>query len=244
MPQTFAQILAIGALIAACTHADGTARTASTATATPAASASAGSGASASGTLATTLHDSISDRADRGRIRGDSTAKVWLIMVSDFQCPFCKEWHDASFAKIVTDYVNTGKVRLAYYNMPLSMHPYAVPAAEAAMCASVQDKFWPMHDALFATQQHWESLPNPAPVFDSLATAVGVNVPAWRQCVSQHLTRPLIQADHDRASSTGVNSTPTFWVLGGGTSQTLGGADANVAAALDAALAKVSGAKK
>lgn len=240
MPQTFVQFLAIGALVAACTHADGAARTDTSAKTTPAPSVTA---SSASGTLAPTPHDSISDRADRGRITGDSTAKVWVVMLSDFQCPFCKQWHDASFAKLMTDYVNTGKVRLAFQNVPLSMHPYAVPAAEAAMCASVQNRFWPMHDALFATQQHWEALPNPQPVFDSLATATGVNMPLWRECVSQHRTLALIQADHDRASSRGVNSTPTFWVIGA-TSQSLSGADADVATAIDAALAKVSGAKK
>lgn len=242
MPQTFVQILAIGALIAACTHADGAPR--SDSSAKPAATAEAAAPASASGTLAPTLNDTISARADAGRILGDSAAKVWVIMVSDFQCPFCKQWHDASFAKVMTDYVRTGKVRLAFVNMPLSIHPYAVPAAEAAMCASVQNKFWPMHDGLFATQQHWESLPNPQPVFDSLATAAGVDMAPWRQCVSQHLARPLIQADHDRANSAGANSTPTFWVTASGSSQTLEGADANVPAAIDAALAKVSGAKK
>jgi protein-disulfide isomerase len=57
---------------------------------------------------------------------------------------------------------------------------------------------------------------------------------AWRQCVSQHQTRPLIQADHDRASSSGVNSTPTFFVG----DQRLSGTDANLSAAIDAALAR------
>jgi protein-disulfide isomerase len=55
----------------------------------------------------------------------------------------------------------------------------------------------------------------------------------WRTCVSQHLTRPLIEADYDRARQTGVTSTPTFIV---GTTK-LASADADVAGALDAALA-------
>ena len=237
MPQTFLQILTIGALIAACTHADGT-RTDSSAKAAPAPAATT---TRASGSLASSLHDTISDRADRGRITGDSTAKVWVVMLSDFQCPFCKQWHDASFAKLMADYVNTGKVRLAFLNVPLSMHPYAVPAAEAAMCASVQNKFWPMHEGLFATQQHWESLPSPQPVFDSLAAAVGVNMPLWKQCVTQHLTRPLIMADHERARAAGVVSTPTFLVDGKILVDDRGespGAAADVPAAIDAALAR------
>ncbi len=177
--------------------------------------------------------DSINVRADRGRILGDSNAKVWLVMASDFQCPFCKQWHDSSFSNIVQKYVKSGRVRMAYLNMPLSIHQFAVPAAEAAMCASAQDKFWPMHDSLFATQRIWEVLQSPASFFDTLANHNHVDMGPWRTCVSQHLTRPLIEADYDRARQTGVTSTPTFIV--GATK--LASADADVAGALDAALA-------
>ena len=216
------------ALIAACGHS-----------ATPAANAARppATSESASGNLAPAIGapgDSISARADRGRILGDSTATVWVVMASDFQCPFCKTWHDASFQRLMDSYVKTGRVRLAFLNVPLSMHPNAVPAAEAAMCASVQNKFWQMHEALFATQGSWETMSNPQPKFDSIATANAVEMPPWRTCVTEHLTRPLIQADHDRASATGVNSTPTFFVDG----QKLSGADANLAPLIDAALAQ------
>lgn len=159
------------------------------------------------------LTDSVSAAADRGRIRGSASAPIWFIEISDFQCPFCKEWHDASFAAIDREYVQTGKVRLAYLNYPLSsIHPNARAAAEAAMCASVQDKFWPLHESLFATQSKWEAQSNPVPTFDSLAIAGGVNAPAWRSCMSTHATAKLIDADHDRSASAGVRSTPTFFV--------------------------------
>jgi len=158
------------------------------------------------------LTDSISAAADRGRIRGSADATVWLIEVSDFQCPYCKQWHDASFAAIDNEYVKTGKVRMAYLNFPLSIHPNARPAAEAAMCASVQGKFWQLHDALFATQTRWESQPNPLPTFDSLAVAAGVEPKAWRDCMTTHATARLIDADHDRSRTAGVGSTPTFFI--------------------------------
>jgi protein-disulfide isomerase len=184
--------------------------------------ANAGATASAAGDVrpATTASagmsgftDSISAAADRGRIRGSADAPVWLIEVSDFQCPFCKQWHDASFAAIDNEYVKTGKVRMAYLNFPLSsIHPNARAAAEAAMCASVQDKFWQMHESLFDTQQRWEGQPNPMPTFDSLAVAAGVEPKAWRDCMSTHATAKLIDADHDRSRSAGVGSTPTFFI--------------------------------
>src|SRR5437764_6479725 len=113
--------------------------------------------------------DSNITRADLARIQGSPTAPLWVIEVSDFQCPYCKQWHDQTYPTLLDQYVKTGKVRLAYVNFPLTMHIHAMPAAEAAMCAAAQDKFWPMHDALFATQTRWESLDTPGVVFDSLA---------------------------------------------------------------------------
>ena len=213
-------------LVAACSRGDAAGSSGKSA-------AAVASAASAAAPAAIGAPDSISARADRGRILGDSTAKVWLVMASDFQCPFCKQWHDSSFPNIVQKYVKSGRVRMAYLNMPLSMHQFALPAAEAAMCASVQDKFWPMHDSLFATQKIWEVLQSPASFFDTLANHNHVDMGPWRTCVSQHLTRPLIEADYDRARQTGVTSTPTFIV--GATK--LASADADVAGALDAALA-------
>ena len=151
-------------------------------------------------------------RADAGRVMGSPTAKVWLVEASDFQCPFCKQWHDESYATVVKDYVNTGKIRLAFLNDPLSMHPHAMQAAEAAMCASAQDKFWPMHEALFGSQSKWEGLPDPSAYYDSLASKAGVDMTAWRNCVSTHAVRPLIQADQSRLRASGVQATPTFFV--------------------------------
>jgi protein-disulfide isomerase len=159
------------------------------------------------------LTDSISSLADRGRIRGAESAPVWLIEISDFQCPYCKRWHDEVFATIDKEYVQTGKVRLAYLNYPLSsIHPNARAAAEAAMCASVQGKFWELHGSLFATQPAWQGQKDPLPTFDSLAVAARVDPAAWRSCMSSHATAKLIDADHDRSGMAGVQSTPSFFI--------------------------------
>jgi protein-disulfide isomerase len=156
---------------------------------------------------------SITDQADHGRIRGAEGAKVWLIEISDFQCPYCKQWHDEAFAAIDKEYVQTGKVRLAYLNFPLSsIHPNARAAAEAAMCASVQGKFWELHESLFATQPAWQAQKNPMPTFDSLAVAAQVDPAVWRSCMSTHATAKLIDADLARSTSSGVQSTPSFFI--------------------------------
>jgi len=161
---------------------------------------------------ARTPPDSNITRADLARIQGSATAPVWVIEVSDFQCPYCKQWHDETYPVLRDQLVKTGKVRLAYVNFPLSMHAQAFPAAEAAMCAGAQDRFWPMHDALFTSQARWENADKPGAVFDSLAQANGVEMKRWRDCVSSGKMRPLIQADHDRASRAGASATPSFMI--------------------------------
>lgn len=231
-PTVIPSLLAMS-LIVACARPD----TAKPASQPPAATASA------NGALGTAIagRDSISDRADAGRILGSPNAPVWVIMASDFQCPFCKQWHDATFPQIMQNYVTKGRVRLAYVNFPLRMHQNSMPASEAAMCASVQNKFWQMHDALFNTQEKWESLPNATAFFDSLAIAAGVNAPLYRECISQHLTAPLIQADRDRWAARGVRSTPTFFI--GDTMIEGAQPYADFQKAIDAALAKAAAKK-
>jgi protein-disulfide isomerase len=159
------------------------------------------------------LRDSISASADKARIRGAESAQVWLVEISDFQCPFCKQWHDETFAKIDQEYVKTGKIRMAYLNFPLSrIHKNAQLAAEAAMCAGVQGKFWELHSSLFQSQARWAESKTPIVVFDSLAKAAGVELKSWDKCVNNHATAKLIEADRDRSRQAGVESTPTFFV--------------------------------
>ena len=197
--------------------------------ATPVVAAEASRGA------ATDTGRAVLERADAARIAGAPAAAVWLVEISDFQCPFCKRWHDDSWPEIRRDYIETGKVRFAYLNLPLPSHKHAAEAAEVALCAGLQGRYWQMHDALFATQAQWSRLESASAVFDSLAGRAVPDARALRACVTDHRTRPLVQADYDRAVNAGVRSTPTF-IAGGRLIE--GAAPASVfRAALDSALA-------
>lgn len=156
--------------------------------------------------------DSLLTRADQGRIEGSPDAKVWFVIVSDFQCPYCKQWHDETLEAVRAEYVKTGKVRMAYINYPLGNHQHAWPTATAAMCAAEQSKFWQYHDAVFATQQKWAAMPSAAALLDSLAGSVGVGMRQWRECVASDRMRAVIRSDKSRAEAAGVNSTPTFLI--------------------------------
>jgi protein-disulfide isomerase len=69
-----------------------------------------------------------------------------------------------------------------------------------------------MHDALFTTQNKWEAMSSPAVMFDSLAQATGLDMKRWRDCVVSGEMKPLIEADHDRASRAGAEATPSFMI--------------------------------
>ena len=161
---------------------------------------------------AATAPDPLLARADSGRIRGSATSTVWLIIASDFQCPYCKMWHDSTDAAIRREYIDNGKVRLAFVNFPLNIHPNAVPAAEYAMCAAAQNKFWQMHDSLFAQQDKWAPQANPTAALEQVASSAGVDLTALKSCVTAHKMRPLIEADHEKAARAGVRATPSFFI--------------------------------
>ncbi|MGQ0713041.1 MAG: DsbA family protein [Gemmatimonadaceae bacterium] len=158
--------------------------------------------------------DTLVSRADAARIQGSPSAPIWVVEVSDFQCPFCKTWHEEVYDAFVREFVTPGTVRLAYINYPLPSHPNAMPAAEAAMCAGAQGKFWEMHDGIFEGQHAWAHVPNASAAFDSIAQSRGVDVAAMRRCIESGVVRSLIQADVERAQETGVQGTPSFLIGG------------------------------
>jgi protein-disulfide isomerase len=221
--------LAAFALALACTPANGSKQSAAGSTTTR-------SDTVAVSAAATAPSDPDGVKADLARIQGSPTAPIWVIEVSDFQCPYCRQWHEQTYPKLRDEFVRTGKVRLAYVNFPLGQHAHAQPAAEAAMCAGAQGKFWEMHDALFSSQENWQALPSAAAFFDSLAGSTGVDLPRWRQCVQSGKMKPWIQADHDRAQSAGASSTPTFMI---GKTMLVGAVPIeNLRSAIDSALAQ------
>lgn len=203
-----ARLLCALALAVACAPAGSNSRGSETTSV----AAAGGSPAAGAAPAAAAAQDSNITLADVARTEGSASAPVWVVMVSDFQCPYCKQWHEATFPALRDEYVKTGKVRIAYINYPLPSHAQAWPSAEAAMCAAAQGRFWQMHDAIFDAQEKWSPGARSAAVFDSLARTTGVDIERWRQCVTSGAMKPLVRADHQRASAAGVRSTPSFLI--------------------------------
>lgn len=151
-------------------------------------------------------------RAERTRGRADAPATMYEM--SDFQCPYCGQFWRETLPAIERDYVATGKLRLVFVNMPLSIHPNAEPAAELAMCAARQHKFWQMHDLLFRNQDQWADLGEPGSYFLSLGDSLHLNRSQLQECLRTKATRAVVEADFDGSRRSGATSTPTFYVEG------------------------------
>jgi protein-disulfide isomerase len=156
--------------------------------------------------------DPLLAAADKGRILGAPTAPLWLLVVSDFQCPYCRQWHQETWHTLKKEFVDTGKIRVAYVNFPLGIHPNAKPAARYAMCASTLGKFWEYADRLFETQAQWKDLPDPNAFFSTLAERAKLPSAAMKSCVANPAIPTLIDADYSRMSRAGAGSTPTFFI--------------------------------
>jgi protein-disulfide isomerase len=141
-------------------------------------------------------------------VRGPTNAPITIVEFSDFQCPFCSRV-EPTLKQIMDEY--KGKVRIVWKNQPLSFHPNAMPAAEAAMAAYEQgnDKFWAMHDKLFDKQGEL----SPA-LYEQAAREIGLNVDRWKAALAQHAASSTIQADMAAGSAVGAGGTPTFFING------------------------------
>ncbi len=150
------------------------------------------------------------------RTKGSPNAPVTVYEMSDFQCPFCKQHNDQTFPLIEREYIETGKVKWIFINFPLSsIHPNAVPAAEFAMCAARQNRFWDAHDILFRTQRTWAPLKNPGPFLMTLVDSLRLERAPIATCLQKGETRQIIGDDAAGATRSGARSTPTFYIEGG-----------------------------
>lgn len=150
------------------------------------------------------------------RTKGSPKAPVIVYEMADFQCPACREFALTTLPTLDHAYVQSGKVRWVFVNFPLTnIHKNAVAAAQVAMCAARQSRFWPVHDLLYRHQPEWASLDDPIPALLALADSAGVKRDSLRACVSSHATVEAIQQDAQGSVRAGANATPSFYIEGG-----------------------------
>lgn len=138
-------------------------------------------------------------------VLGKGDAPVTVVEFTDFQCPYCKRFNQTTFPQLRRDYIDTGKVRWIVRDMPMSFHPEARKAAQAAHCAGEQDKYWEMREILFDNSPKLD--PGLLPGF---AHIIGVDVETFRACLASDRHFADIDRDMQAASGAHITGTPTF----------------------------------
>ena len=138
---------------------------------------------------------------------GPADAPITIVEFSDFQCPFCKRWHDEVYGPLLDAY--PGQIRFVYRHLPLtSIHPDAQSAAAASMCAGEQGKFWEFHEKLFSSATLGST------TYLQYAQELKLDPSTFENCLTANKYQAQIQADSDFAIDLGINSTPTFFING------------------------------
>ena len=144
--------------------------------------------------------------AATGPARGPEKAPITIVEFSDFQCPFCSR-AIKSVDEVLKAYPND--VRLVFRQFPLEFHKQAPKAAEAALCAGDQNKFWEFHDLLFANQQALE-----VPQLKEHAKKAGLDSAAFDKCLDTGAKAETVKMDQEAGQKVGVNGTPAFFING------------------------------
>jgi protein-disulfide isomerase len=139
-------------------------------------------------------------------VKGPASAPVTLVAFSDFQCPFCSK-AVPTLKEVEGAY--PGKLRIAFKQMPLPFHDKAHLAAEAALAANEQGKFWPYHDKLFANQQALDR-----PALEKYAEELGLDMAKFKKALDTGKFKDKVDADAKEGAAVGATGTPTFFING------------------------------
>ncbi len=168
-----------------------------------------------------------------GRTVGSSSASVTLDLWADFQCPVCKQFTDTVEPNIVSNYISTGKVRLAFHDFAF-IGTESTHAAVGGLCAADAGEFWPYHDYVYANQGAENSGALSDAKLKAIAQAVGIDAGTFSTCLGSSANLKTVQGEATQAQSQGITGTPTLYVNGTQVSNPLD--YGTVSAAIEAAL--------
>ncbi|GEM_PF-1112198 len=137
---------------------------------------------------------------------GSAQATIGIVEFSDYQCPYCRGFHDQVFPRLKKEYVDTGIAQFIHKDLPLkSIHPQALPAALAAGCAGAQQRFWPMYEALYVNNGRL------APeLYPQLGRELGLDDAKFTACLGDASRKQAIMRDVVEARGLGITGTPSF----------------------------------
>ncbi len=145
--------------------------------------------------------------AATGPAKGRADAPITIIEFADFQCPYCGQV-EATVRSVVASHSDA--VRLVFRNLPLpTLHPNAMAAALAGVCADRQGKFWAMHDAMFDDQNALGEAG-----LKATAQRLGLDTNNFSACLSDPNSKAAVESDTHAADELNLNGTPYFFING------------------------------
>lgn len=151
--------------------------------------------------------------ANGSPVLGNPNAPVTLVEFGDYQCFFCNKFFHDTEHSLLTNYVETGKVKLIFKDFTI-IGPDSVNAAHGARCADDQGMFWEYHDVLY---NNWNGENNGWASSENLlkfAADIGLDVEQWNDCMLAKTHQQTIVASNNDARTLGLTGTPAFFVIG------------------------------
>lgn len=136
---------------------------------------------------------------------GSTDAAIVVIEFTDFQCPYCRRFHEGVFRELRQRYVDAGVVQYVVRDFPLRSHRHAFPAATAAHCAAAQGRYWEMSDRLFANQARLD-----AALYPVLAREAGLAAAEFEECMKSPAARRAVNHSLTVGMRLGIGGTPTL----------------------------------
>lgn len=142
--------------------------------------------------------------------QGDKNAKVGVIEFADLRCPFCKRFFDDTEPSLLKDYVNTGKVKLAFRHFEF-LGPASTVAGNAAECANDQGKFWDLYNYLYKNQpSESDTSMFTTDKLTPIATSLGMSGDQFKSCLDSKKFDANLNTDKSDGDKAGVTGTPSF----------------------------------
>jgi protein-disulfide isomerase len=145
--------------------------------------------------------------SDTDHFRGAKEAKLYLIEYSDYECPFCQKFHP-TMEQIMEEYGD--QITWVFRHYPLSFHPNAKPAAEAAECIADRagnDAFWTFTDTIFDKNKELGGKLSPEAIKTAII-ASGANLATIEECVDSGEMSDVVTAHFNGGAAAGISGTP------------------------------------
>ena len=169
--------------------------------------------------------DAVAPVSEDDWIRGNPNAPIQIVEYSDYDCPFCKNFHD-TMNQIMAEYGTNGQVAWVYRHFPLAqLHPNAARIALASECVGHlggNEAFWDFSDLVFDERSTNE--PTNMARLEEFATTAGVSAAAYNECMSEEQYIDEVETDFNNAVAVGGRGTPHSIVIVGDQTGVINGA--------------------